>query len=194
MSRLYKKKGRGNGQNTANCTRAKGHMIKLKGYALWTNKRKSFFIQYTVNLPNSLPQGVIATNAVAGFQSGLDNFMTVIKIRGPASSDDGKGNQTPRCSLWDGRRRHGKEALPSVPPRTSSTGPYWELQLPLKRLVLPTSTAWAPSLTFSGATTPCFSVKTKHETLVWVSKHSPLAAGSSAGDTIPLAYFFHATE
>lgn len=92
-------------------------MIKLKGNALWTNKRKSFFIQYIVNLPNSLPQGVIETNAVAGFQSGLDNFMAVIKIRSPASSDNDKGNQTPCCSLRDDGWRHGEGALPPcVPP------------------------------------------------------------------------------
>lgn len=60
-------------------------MIKLKGNALWTNKRKSFFIQYIVNLPNSLPQGVIETSAVAGFQRGLDNFMAVIKTRSPGA-------------------------------------------------------------------------------------------------------------
>lgn len=60
-------------------------MIKLKGNALWTNKRKSFFIQYIVNLPNSLPQGVIETSTVAGFQRGLDNFMAVIKTRSPGA-------------------------------------------------------------------------------------------------------------
>lgn len=72
-------------------------MIKLKGNALWTNKRKSFLIQSIVNLPNSQPQGVIEANAVAGFQSRPDNFMALIKIRIPGSSD--KGNQTPSCEV-----------------------------------------------------------------------------------------------
>lgn len=48
-----------------------------------------------VNLPNSLPQGVIATNAVAGLQGGLDHLVTVIKIPSLGSSADDKGNQTP---------------------------------------------------------------------------------------------------
>lgn len=155
-------------------------MIKLKGNALWTNKRKSFFIQYIVNLLNSLPQGVIETNAVAEFQSGLDNFMTVIKICSPASSDNDKSNQTLCCSLWDDRWRHGKGALPSVPPQTSWIGPYRGLHLSLKRRVLPTSKARAPSLVSSSATIPSFSVKIKHKALVWISKRSPFAAGSSA--------------
>lgn len=43
-------------------------MIKLRGNALWANKRKSFFVQYRFSLQNSLPQGVIETNAVAGFR------------------------------------------------------------------------------------------------------------------------------
>lgn len=169
-------------------------MIKLKGNALWTNKRKSFFIQYIVNLPNSLPQGVIETNAVAGFQSGLDNFMTVIKIRSPGSSDNDKGNQTPCRSLRGDGRRHGKGASPPVWPRTSRTGPYGGLPLPLKRRVLPTGAARAPSLISSGAATPRSSVTIKHETLLWISKHSPLAAGSSApgdlwGNAVALAGF-----
>lgn len=54
------------------------------------------------------------------------------------------------------------------------------LHRPLKRRVLPTGAALAPSLISSGATVPCFSVKIKHETLVWISEHSPLAASSLA--------------
>lgn len=139
MSRLYKKKktkeGRGSGQSTENCTRAKGHMIKLKGNALWTNKRKSFFIQSIVNLPNSQPQGVIETNAVAGFQSRPDNFMSLIKIRSPGSSDNDKGNQTPSCSLWDGVGGMGKEPGCPQPAGQSLLGAH----LPLKRRALPTT-------------------------------------------------------
>lgn len=59
-------------------------------------------------------------------------------------------------------------------------GLYGGLHLPLKKWVLPTGGAWAPSLASSAATTPCFSVKIKHESLVRIFKHSPLAAGSSA--------------
>lgn len=58
------------------------------------------------------------------------------------------------------------------------------LHHPLKRRVLPTGTALAPSLISSGATIPCFSVKIKHETPVWISKHSPLAAGSLAASDL----------
>lgn len=95
-------------------------MIKLKGNALWTNKRKSFLIQYIVNLPNSLPRGVIEANAVAGYPSGLDNFMTVIKIRSPARQDNGEGDPTRRCSPGGGGRREKERSL--VPCATHRAG------------------------------------------------------------------------
>lgn len=151
-------------------------MIKLKGNALWTNKRKSFFIQSIANLPNSQPQGVIETNAVAGFQSRPDNFMSLIKIRSPGSSDNDKGNQTASCSLRGGVGGMGKEPGCPEPAGWGLLGAH----LPLKRRALPTSEAQAPSLISSGATIPSSSGKIKHETPVWISKHSPLPTGSSA--------------
>lgn len=53
------------------------------------------------------------TNAVAGYPSGLDNFMTVIKIHSHARQDD------------DGGRRDGRGALSPVPP-TELVGPCGE--------------------------------------------------------------------
>lgn len=103
---------------------------------------------------------------MAGFQGGLGNFMTVIKIRSPGSSDNDKGNQALCCSLWDDGWGHGKELCPPCCPERAGRGLTGGFHLPLKRRVLPTGAARALSLISSGATVPCLSVKIKHETLL----------------------------
>lgn len=68
------------------------------------------------------------------------------------------------CEMMGGGM--GKELCPPVSPRRSWMGLYGGLHLPLKKRVLPTGGAQAPSLASSAATIPCFSVKIKHESLV----------------------------